>query len=576
MLKHEAFASRNQLISKTRRVTRKPNSSAKSTTADQRIRTTQNEAAMPYDDFDAIMKTVDEQQAVEARERVPERNITNNDRRGRQGTEKFSLDAVSRVLWSIGKERTLRNDQRLYLNGFLNELKHLNPKVMEYNLALVKATKPLSKDALFCFFSCFLKSNIKWSTEQVNIMLNTMFDMENFKLHHSLDPEDVLQTTMEQLNPCELAFLHHILLIEKMTTEKFLYLTRYLERLKRFSTRHAQDYFSLLKTYGFLGRNSFAALLAFLKESKGQWKVQDFQKLEGLLKRNLIKKITPSVKPRKDVKRNRPNLPSPTTSNKAVVHHQDTHEFSNVMIYLLEGGLLNAHKLQILESFLRSLIEMGTQELHDYIVTLKRRGVLNNQVCYYLKNLLLENVIPLDSQDRYMLIKSFNALITNQKIKMKIFPSLTKHRVDVLCTTKNRNNSFDSVASSQHQQHTDRDNTSMTTISEIMTTNTPTSLANLNNSSQLAISAVNSNALTASSSMKTIFNVESQDPMTSTSSTKALNIRNYMPPKMSESTREKMRRVFDRLKTNFKIQFCSATFGQKQFLNNRNSECPKP
>uniref|UniRef100_A0A1B0A1X4 Uncharacterized protein n=1 Tax=Glossina pallidipes TaxID=7398 RepID=A0A1B0A1X4_GLOPL len=556
MLKHEAFASRNQLKSKTRRVTRKSNSSAKLSTTDQRRRTAQNEAAMPYDDFDAIMKTVDEQQAIESRDIVQEGNMTSNTRRGRQGMEKFSLDAVSRVLWSIGKERTLRNDQRLYLNGFLNELKHLNPKVMEYNLALVKATKPLSKDALFCFFSCFLKSNIKWSTEQINIMLNTMFDMENVKLHHSLDPEEVLQTTMEQLNPCELAFLHHILLVEKkMTTEKFLYLTRYLERLKRFSTRHAQDYFSLLKTYGFLGRSSFAALLAFLKESKGQWKVQDFQKLEGLLKRNLIKKITPSVKPRKDIKRKRPNLPSPTTSNKAVVHHQDTHEFSSVMLYLLEGGLLNTHKLQILESFLRSLIEMDTQELHDYIITLKRRGVLNDQVCYYLKNLLLENVIPLDSQDRYMLIKSFSVLITNQNIKMKIFPSLTKHRVDVLCTTKNRNNSFDSVTSSQHQQqnqhqqHTDKDVTSITTASEIMTINTPTSMANLNNSSQLAISAINSNAMTASSSVKTIFNAESQDPTTSTSSNKALNFRNYMPPKMSESTREKMRRVFDRLKT---------------------------
>uniref|UniRef100_A0A1A9UGK8 Uncharacterized protein n=1 Tax=Glossina austeni TaxID=7395 RepID=A0A1A9UGK8_GLOAU len=557
MLKHEAFASRSQLKSKTRRVTREPNSSAKSTTTDQRRRTAQNEASMPYDDFDAIMKTVDEQQAIEGRDRVAEGNITSNTRRGRQGTEKFSLDAVSRVLWSIGKDRTLRNDQRLYLNGFLNELKHLNPKVMEYNLALVKATKPLSKDALFCFFGCFVKSNIKWSTEQINIMLNTMFDMENFKLHHSLDPEEILQTTMEQLNPCELAFLHHILLIEKkMTTEKFLYLTRYLERLKRFSTRHAQDYFSLLKTYGFLGRSSFAALLAFLKESKGQWKVQDFQKLEGIIKRNLIKKITPSVKPRKDIKRKRPNLPSPATSNKAVVHHQDTHEFSNVMIYLLEGGLLNAHKLQILENFLRSLIEMDTQELHDYIVTLKRRGVLNDQVCYYLKNLLLENVIPLDSQDRYMLMKSFSVLITNQNIKMKIFPSLTKHRVDVLCTTKNRNNAFDSVTSSQHQQqqnqhqqHTDKDITSITTASEVMTINTPTSLANLNNSSQLAISANNSTAMTASSSTKTLFNAESQDPTTSTSSNKALNFRNYMRPKMSDSTREKMRRVFDRLKT---------------------------
>uniref|UniRef100_A0A1A9W181 Uncharacterized protein n=1 Tax=Glossina brevipalpis TaxID=37001 RepID=A0A1A9W181_9MUSC len=563
MLKHESFGSRDKFKTKTRRVAKKPNSSAKLTLAEQRSDTTQSEASMPYDDFDAIMKTVDKQATSESRDKFSEGNITSRSSI-KQGIKKFSLDAVSRVLWSIGKERTLRNDQKIYLNGFLNELKHLNLKVMEYNLALVKAAKPLSKDALFCFFSCFQKSNIKWSIEQFNIMLNTMFDMETFKLHHSLDPDPVLQTTMEQLNPYEFAFFHHILLNEKkMSTEKFLYLTRYLERLKKFSTRHAQDYFNLLKTYGLFGRNCFVALLAFLRESKGQWKAEDFQKLESLLKRNLIKKITPAVKSRKDVKRKRLNLPSPTTSNKAVVHHQDTHEFSNVMIYLLEGGLLNTHKLQILENFLRSLIAMDTQELHDYIATLKRRGVLNDQVCYYLKNLLLENVIALDTQDRYMLTKTFSVLITNQNIKTKIFPSLTKHRVDTLCTIKNRNNSFDSLTSSQHQyqtqqqqqQQAEKDIASNSSPSEIITITALASLADLNKSSQLAVSAVNSNLSKASSSIKPIYNIEKQIPTTSMSINKSLNLGNYMPPKMSDSTREKMRRVFDRLKTKYIVLY---------------------
>lgn len=384
----------------------------------------------------------------------------------------FTPDDIGQILKSITNDRVVDKKQYTYLLGFMNELENLQPQLVEYNLKLIKTRVVPNDDALCCLLRIIILSDIKWPSDQSSIILNTLYDLNNRDVISGFNTKGVIHTSIEALNPREMAYFYNYLADNKaMPTEKYIYLSKYIERLSKLPCKQTNEYLTFLRLHGFIDRVDLQSLLDFVLNTRTHWKPYEHHNLETILRSNLKQKInvlpptetaatnklnpgtgsaitvlsatvggsprtslkpqnTVSItgKPQQPVRRKRKSVANAKdiVAVKPIVHHYNTRDLVYVMTNLLMDAPLNNQKLEVIRGFINELLKMVDGELQEYLMILKKRNVITDRICGYLRNLLQSNILNIEANARQLLIRGISQVMSAKYGKWD-FPSIVKY-----------------------------------------------------------------------------------------------------------------------------------------------------